>query len=107
MAKSISAESDADENIPFEVYDSEGELLDTFESGDALMTLKDGDQLDFICDYYTYEGEYQDSFYLGDTVTYTADIEIANFVIPAGCANMMYRFTDIYNQVYWSEALLN
>ena len=107
VAKNLTAEADDEAAEPFEVFDSEGEALDAFASDEELVALKEGDTLDFICDYYTYEGEYQDTFYLGDTITYTPDIEIANFVIETGRANMMYRFTDIYNQVYWSEALLN
>ena len=47
-----------------------------------------------------------DSFLLGDPVTYTADIKISNTKLEDGYANLMYRFTDIYNQIYWSEAIL-
>ena len=107
VAKNITEAPEEDDTAEFECYTIDGEQLDAFSSEETMLYLKDGDVLDFICDYYSYEGEYQDSYYLGDPVTYTSDIEIANFVIPAGCANMMYRFMDIYNQVYWSEALLN
>ena len=107
VAKNITEAPEEEESAEFECFTMDGEPLDAFAPEETMLYLKDGDVLDFICDYYSYEGEYQDSFYLGDPVTYTSDIEIANFVIPEGCANMMYRFTDIYNQVYWSEALLN
>ena len=69
--------------------------------------VKAGDKLDFICDYYSYEGEYLDSYYLGDTITLGEEVEISNIRVDAGHANMMYKFTDIYNQVHWSECVTN
>ncbi len=70
----------------------------------SLTELKPGDKLDFLCDYYSYDGKYQDSYYLGEPMKVTNNMEISN-VDVGGKVKLTYRFTDIYNQEYWSEAI--
>ena len=70
-----------------------------------LTELKAGDELDFVCDYYTYDGEYVDSYYFGEKMTVTSDMKISDTVVGDGAAKILYRFTDIYNQEYWTEAI--
>ena len=67
--------------------------------------IADGDTIDFICDYYTYEGEYQDTYFLGDTMTVSGKLEITNVRMGDGNARVNYRFTDIYQQHYWTPAV--
>lgn len=67
-----------------------------------LIEVKAGDQLDFICDYYTYDGQYQDSYYLGDTLTLTDDTMISNVKVGDGEVSCSFRITDMYNQTYWT-----
>ncbi|MBR4628014.1 MAG: peptidase C11 [Ruminococcus sp.] len=67
--------------------------------------LNPGDKLDFICDYYSYDMEYQDSYYLGETITVTDNMTVSNTVLPEGKLRITYLFTDIYNQEYWSEVI--
>ena len=62
-----------------------------------------GDTLDFICDYYSYEGEYLDSYLLGEQMVVEDELAISDVYVDADAANLTYRFTDIYNQEYWSE----
>ena len=49
--------------------------------------------------------EYQDSYQLGETMTVSDNMEISNVDVGSGKVNILYRFTDIYNQKYWSEAI--
>ncbi len=63
-----------------------------------------GDTLDFLCDYYSYDGEYQDSYFLGEQMTVTENMEISNVDVGEGRVKVTYRFTDIYNQKYWTPA---
>lgn len=63
-----------------------------------------GDTLDFLCDYYSYDGEYLDSYYLGEQMTVTERMEISNVDVGEGRVQVTYRFTDIYNQAYWTPA---
>ena len=80
----------------------EGET-DTQAKG--LTELEVGDTLDFICDYYGYDGSYQDSYFLGEQMTVTADMEISNVDIGADSVCATYRFTDLYNQHYWTAPM--
>ncbi len=64
-----------------------------------------GDKLDFLCDYYSYDGTYEDSYYLGEQMTVTSDMRISNVDVGEGAVRVTYRFTDIYNQHYWTPAL--
>ena len=70
-----------------------------------LTELKAGDELDFVCDYYTYDGKYVDSFYFGEKMTVTSDMKVSDTVVGDGAVKVLYRFTDIYNQEYWTEAI--
>ena len=67
--------------------------------------LEEGDVIDFICDYYTYDGGYQDSYLFGEQWTYHTDAEISDVIIDAARANATYRFTDIYGQNYWTPVI--
>lgn len=71
-----------------------------------LTEIKAGDKLDFICDYYTYDMKYQDSYYIGEQVTVTDNMIISNTDVGSGACHILYRFSDIYNQDYWSEPIV-
>lgn len=70
----------------------------------GMEELQVGDTLDFICDYYSYDGEYLDSYFLGEQMTVTAGMLISNVDVGEGDVKVTYRFTDIYNQQYWTPA---
>ena len=66
--------------------------------------LQMGDTIDFLCDYYSYDGEFEDSFLLGEQMTMGEDIIISNLFLPEGQIRVTYVFTDLYRQQHWSEA---
>ena len=70
-----------------------------------LTELSVGDKLDFLCDYYSYDGDYQDSYYLGEQMTVGNSMKISNTDVGDGKVLITYRFTDIYNQAYWTPSL--
>lgn len=73
-----------------------------------LTELKAGDVIDFTADYFDYDGNYQDSYRIGDPFTVQGameDIEISNAKIGEGKERLTYRITDVYNQQYWTEAI--
>ncbi len=84
---------------------------DEYENGETdviaknLTELKDGDTLDFLCDFYTNDMQFQDSYYFGERMTYSSDMKITNTALGDGNVKIIYKFTDIYNQEYWSEAI--
>ena len=93
VAKGIPAVTD---NIP--AADAE------WASNDSVFW-KVGDTLDFICDYYSYTGVYEDSYLLGDPMTVTENMEISYVTLDDGNLRMSYRFTDLYQQHYWTPAI--
>lgn len=71
-----------------------------------LTEINPGDTLDFICDYYSYDMKYLDSYMIGETVTVTENMTISNTNVGSGSCHILYRFSDIYNQNYWSEPIV-
>ena len=82
------------------VYEEETETV-----AKSVTELQEGDEIDFLCDYYSYGGEYRDSFLFGAPWTYHADAEIGDAYLNADRVSAMYRFTDIYAQNYWTPEI--
>ncbi len=84
------------------IYD-EGE---TDTVGKGLIELKYGDRIDFVCDYYTYDGEYEASYLLGETFIVNGELTISN--VPVGDVDCVvtYCLTDIYANEFWTESLI-
>ena len=60
----------------------------------------------FTCDYYSLGGE-KDTYEIGKmTVEDPAGIEITNVDLEQTKSVITYRFTDIYDQYYWTPALI-
>lgn len=72
----------------------------------SLTELNAGDEVELLCDYYSYDGEYQDSYYLGDKFTLSDKKAITYMNVGDGAVKIMYCFTDMYNEQYWSEAIM-
>ena len=102
VAKSVT-QTDFDTVMTDEEKDPEEGLKSVEEAPE--FALKDGDRLEFICDYYSYDGEYQDSFLLGDPVTISGEPVIEYLKPDAGSLRLMYKFTDLYENEFWTPAL--
>ena len=84
----------------------------TYPEGDAdtvakaQESLEAGDKIDFLCDYYGYDGSFQDSYFIGDQyiVEDPSTIEIANTIIGDGIM-VSYKFVDMFGETYWSPVL--
>ena len=83
------------------VYDEEE--TDTVMRG--LIDIKDGDVIDFLCDYYSYEGEYLDTYMLGNRMTVDGELSISNVDIGQVSPLVTYRLTDIYGNHFWTQAI--
>lgn len=75
---------------------------DTVAKG--ITELEVGDIIDFLCDYYRYDGTYQDSYFLGEQHIYNGHEQISNVYIDSQ-AVAAYRFTDIYNNSFWTPVI--
>ncbi len=63
-----------------------------------------GDQVDFICDYYTYDGDFDSSYYFGDTLTIGDTYPtVAYEDVGDGNVLMCYMLVDIYQNYSWTE----
>lgn len=67
--------------------------------------LQPGDTLEFLCDYYSYDGDYQDSYLLGDPLIVTeAELTVGDVPLD-GVTRASYRFTDIFGKHHWTPTL--
>ena len=69
-----------------------------------LTDLEDGDKIDFICDYYDYNGNFKDNYFLGEQLEYSKDMKISNVTLSEK-TSAAYRLEDIYNQHYWTPCM--
>lgn len=69
--------------------------------------LQPGDVLEFLCDYYSYNGDYQDSYLLGEPLTVTGEALTISNVPLNGPTRAAYRITDLYNRPHWTQTVLS
>ena len=55
--------------------------------------------------YYSYEGEYLDTYMLGNRMTVDGELFISNVDIGEVSPLVTYRLTDIYGSHFWTEAI--
>ena len=102
-----------DENVTETVAKGVPALTDKVDSADAdwvtaeekQVFWKVGDKLDFICEYYSYTGVYQDNYILGDPMKVEENMEISYVDLGDGNLRQSFQFTDLYQQHYWTPAL--
>lgn len=86
--------------------DYEAETTDTIRKG--LVEIAAGDKIDFLCDYYNYDGSFSDSYYLGEQMTATGEWTVGNAPLGDGVNwQMSYRLTDVYGGQYWTPTVKN
>ena len=84
------------------IYD---ENLETPNQAKGLVEINAGDKIDFLCDFYSYEGDFNDSYLLGDQYTATGSWRIENLELTNTDYLMSYKLTDIYDNSYWTPAV--
>ncbi len=72
--------------------------------GRGLIALKEGDKLEFVCDFYGYDKTYQASYFFGDPLTIGKQMpEVTNVPIPDDLTALIsYCLTDIYDNEFWT-----
>ena len=79
---------------------------DTMAVAKNMTQLAEGDEIQFVCDYYEYDGSFSDSYVLGETLTVGAkgvllgDVDISGYKTLAN-----YELQDIYRQSYWTTGM--
>lgn len=84
------------------IYD---ENLETPNQAKGLVEINAGDKIDFLCDFYSYEGDFNDSYLLGNQYTATGSWRIENLELTNTDYLMSYKLTDIYDNSYWTPAV--
>lgn len=84
---------------------------DAFGAGSSFMPvakaeteIAEGAKIDFVCDYYDYDENYQDSYMLGEQITYSKDL-VLSYENVGSNSKVSYVLTDIYNSEYWTPAI--
>ena len=67
-----------------------------------IIAIGKGDQLQFLCDYLDYEGNFRDNYRLGDPLILGDTVEIINTPIDRDRCRPTYCLSDIYHQLYWT-----
>ncbi len=68
--------------------------------------IKEGDKIDFLCDYYSYDKKYNDSYMLGKQLVVGEEgLSITAQDLSEERIVETYLFTDIYSNCYWTPAL--
>jgi hypothetical protein len=80
---------------------------ETEQQSKELIAIGKGDRVQFICDYYNYDGKYTDSYLLGHEITLGDTVMIANKKIEGeeSKCKATYCFTDIYQNKYWTPVM--
>ena len=73
----------------------------------SFTELQQGDVIQPICDRYDYKGNYEDTYMLGDAITYNGSVTVSDVTLnPAdGTPVASYVLTDRYAMEYWTPAI--
>ena len=74
-------------------------------TGKGYIPFKSGDYVQPVCDYYTYEGEFDDTYCFGDPFEISMDSSISYEDIGDGTVEVCFKLTDIYQNDYWTEVV--
>ncbi len=94
--------------VRFDYETPEGE--DAIDGPEAKTAeLQVGDKLQFVADYYTKSGEFQDTYEIGDEITWSENVIVGYTDMGSLSEDLVatYLFTDIYNSEYWTAPLTN
>ena len=80
-------------------------VYDTEVASRGLVPLKDGDTIELIGDFYTYEQAYDDK-YIFDTFVVSGARVVRYEDVGEGDCLVYYSLHDIYQNTYWTEPLL-
>lgn len=80
---------------------------DTTIVAKGLKDIKAGDRIEFLFDYYTYDGEYEDSYIIGDTLVVSDNngLIVTYDEVGSGDFYVYYKITDIYGNEYYVEGI--
>ncbi len=77
------------------------------EYGDSLLMINPGDQLQFLCNFISYDGTMNQTYKIGDALTIGESVIIANYKLTETSTNvkMTYCFIDNNDNKHWTPLL--
>ena len=77
---------------------------DTLAKGD--IPIEAGDVIEFLCDYYSYDNQFDSAYKLGQPLTVGSEgLELVYHALDKASYSVTYRLTDIYGNYYWTPAI--
>ena len=80
--------------------------------GKTMTELEKGDVIEFVCNFYNYDGSFEDTHIMGTPIEIKESAEelaVSDTEITAGNADLStivtYTFKDLYGAEHWTEAL--
>ena len=67
----------------------------------STLGLNKGDRIQFVCDYYDYDYNYDDSYKFGNEITVDENLKVSDVTLDNLDTVITYRFTDIYQDEFW------
>ena len=81
-----------------------GTDLSVEEMVSGLVDVREGDAVDFVCDYYDYDGVFINNYFFGEQMIVSKDPEIKNYKIP-GDLEACYLLEDVNGNRYWTPLM--
>ncbi len=76
-------------------------------SSKGLSKFKKGDKIEFVFDYYTYDGDYDDKYIIGDELVVNSEnLRVSYEEVGSGEFYVYYKITDVFNNEYYTEAVI-
>ncbi len=85
-------------------YEYASEETETVAKSIDITELEKGAKIDFVADYYSYSGEYQDSYFIGEQIVFDGTLTLKDITLT-NKTSATYRITDIYGQHFWTDEM--
>ena len=88
-------------------YEPVDEYGDTTLIGKGYGKIKKGDKIEFVFDYYGYDGEYEDTYIFGDEIIVDdSGLKVSYEWVGDGECIVYYVLTDLFNNIYYTEPIV-
>ena len=85
-------------------YEYASEETETVAKSIDITELEKGVKIDFVADYYSYSGEYQDSYLIGEQIVFDGTLTLKDITLT-NKTSATYCITDIYGQHFWTDEM--
>ena len=88
-------------------YEPYYDEMDTILLEKGLRKLRINDKIDFVCDLYDYDGNFDDEYYINDSLIVGKEpLKVSYESLGDGECIVYYRLTDIYDNIYYTEPVI-